>query len=1157
MLNLYLPDETSEYGKLAKAVRDGVSPISVFGVADSAKAHLTAAVCSERPLLIITQNFISAEKVKKDIQFFTKTEPVLFCPKEILLQAQMQNRSIQQKRIEALDQIASGARIVVAPIDAIIFNLISPQMLKKLTVELKVGQTVDMLDVCKKLIMIGYESVNQIEAEGQFYRHGGMIDVYPFGSDKSVRIDFFGDDIDSIRLVDPISQRTFERIEKFRILPASETNADRESLVRAGEELSKELIKFNRGNKNTFAVEEATNTFAAAATVLKDGGYPTICDQLMAYIYPEYTSLLDYMPKETVVVFDETKILKEHSDSVAAEFSKNIDDLSFEGKVLPRHGLVFTGFNRFFEKAKERQIISLQTISSQNIDSKAVFRIDSNPMQSFHGKPEYLIQEVKIYQNAGYKVIMCTNSTARADRIVKEFTAGGVSVIPLKHADKKIDFGQIAVMQGSCVRGFEYPLYKLAIIAENDIFQNIRQSANKNKSKTSKMDTFVQLSIGDCVVHETNGIGIYQGIVKIDTAGVQKDYLFIKYRDDDKLYVPVEQMHRVQKYIAPDENLPKLSKLGSTEWNKTKARAKKAIADMADKLIEIYKKREQVKGIRFMPDTPWQNDFEEDFPYEETEDQLRCIQEIKADMESDKVMDRLLCGDVGYGKTEVALRAAFKAVMSGKQVAMLAPTTILAHQHFNTFKARLNNFSAVRVECISRFKTAKEQKQILADLEQGKVDILIGTHRLLSKEVKYKDLGLLIVDEEQRFGVAHKEKIKDIKANIDVLTLSATPIPRTLNMALSGIRDMSLLETPPAERCPVQTYVVEYSDSLVHDAILREIQRGGQVYYLYNRVNDIDLFAIKLSKLVPEARIAIGHGQMDEKQLEKVMMDFCNGEYDVLLCTTIIENGVDIPGANTLIVQNAERFGLSQLYQLRGRVGRSSRTAYAYFTVPSQRSLSEDAVKRLAAIEEFTQMGSGFRIAMRDLEIRGAGNLLGGEQHGHMARIGYDLYCKMIKQTVDDKLGKSTEEKDPAVIELKLNLVIPEDYISSESVRFSMYRKISEIQTEDDMLDIRDEMIDRFGDIPESTKCLLVVAYIRAVSTNCGISSIREDKVGNAIISFCENNLEKILATVNEFDACLNGGNIVSVTLKTTGLSPKDKLKRITSFVERYEAIEL
>lgn len=1153
MLNLYKLGEMPEYRNLAKNVRDGVNPISVFGVSDSAKAHFAVSLTEDRPILFVTQGFLHAEKIKKDIEFFTNEKAVVFPERDFLMQAQMQSGPIQQKRIEALDKILEGARIVVASIEAVTFNLMPPEALKSLKITLKVGKQIEMRTLCQRLVTNGYSAVNQLEGQGQFFLHGGIIDIFPFGSESSVRVDFFDDEIESIRLVDPVSQRTQERIDKIDILPSREVCAEKDRLVTAGELLSKELVSFNKGNKNSAAVEEATNTFALAAQTLCEGGYPAICDQLMAYIYPEYTCLLDYMSANTLVVFDEVKIQAERGENLEVEFNKNITDLLALGKVLHRHGLVFTGFERFWRKALSRQVISLQTISGSIpfVDAKAIFRVDSRPMQAFHSKPEFLLEEVKLYQAADYKIILCAQTKARYDRIEKEFTQAGIGIIPLKRAETSIKNGQIALINGTCTKGFDYPQHKLVIIAENDIFQSSRLNTTTKTSKKSSMDTFVQLSIGDAVVHETNGIGIYQGIVKIETDKVKRDYLFIKYRDDDKLYVPVEQMHRVQKYIAPDSAPPKLSKLGSSEWVKTKTRVKKAIADMADKLIEIYKKRELARGIRFLEDTPWQKDLEDDFPFEETDDQLKCIKEIKEDMESDKPMDRLLCGDVGYGKTEVALRAAFKAVMSGYQVAVLAPTTILAQQHFNTFCSRMSNFSAVRIEVLSRFKTAKEQKKTLEALKEGRVDILIGTHRLLAKDVEYKNLGLLIVDEEQRFGVAHKEKIKELKADIDVLTLSATPIPRTLNMALSGIRDMSVLETPPAERYPVQTYVVEYSDSLVRDAISRELARGGQVYYLYNRVQDIDLFAIKLQKLVPEARIAIGHGQMDEKQLEKVMLDFCNGEFDVLLCTTIIENGVDIPGANTLIVQNADRFGLSQLYQLRGRVGRSNRSAYAYFTTPPLRSLTEDAHKRLMAIEEFTQMGSGFKIAMRDLEIRGAGNLLGGEQHGHMSRIGYDLYCKMIKETVDESLGKAKKERLQTAIEIKMDAYISEDYIPSEAMRFSFYRKISEIESKDGYFDIREEMLDRFGELPLCTESLLKIAYIRAMMAEAGVNVVREAGE-NVLLSFVEPQLEKMMAAVSEFEgfAYLNAGRVLSLTLNTAKMRQNEKLDRIIEFAE-------
>ncbi len=1143
-----------DYIGLEKNVREGVSPISVFGVSDGQKTHLAAALCEDRPVLIVTQGFNSAEKVKNDFEFYTGRKAVLFPAREYLMQAQFESGEVQQQRIKALDAVLGGAKTVIAPVDAILFTIMPPDSLRelKLTVELKKRYSID--EIAQKLVRCGYCAVSQISGKGEFFIHGGIVDIFPADSEFCVRLDFFDDEVDSIRLVDPVSQRSIERISRVEILPLRESCAGEEKCAKAAEVLLQELIKFNKTCRDRDAVTKATDTFSLVAEKLKSGIYSSWADQLTAYIYPEYTSLLDYMPPNTLVIFDEVRIQKEHSDNAELEFGKNIADLMAEGKVLQRHANVFGGFLRFWKQALQKQVIAMQTISGAlpETDAKAIFHFDGRVMQSFHGKPEFLIQEVKLYQNADYQIILCAGSEAREKRLEEEFSEAGVGVIPLKRAESTIASGQIALICGSVAKGFEYPGCKLVVIAENDIFANVKQTHKPVRaSRKNAMDTFVELKIGDAVVHETNGIGIYQGIVKIETDGVKRDYLFLKYRDEDKLYVPVEQMNRVQKYIAPDDTKPRLSKLGSSEWNKTKARVKKSIEDMTEKLLSLYRAREAAAGIAFLPDTPWQREFEEDFPYEETPDQLRCIAEIKADMESPRVMDRLLCGDVGYGKTEVALRAVFKAVMSGKQAAILAPTTILAQQHYNTLKTRLLNFQAVRVEELSRFKTAKEQKKIIADLAEGKVDIVVGTHRILAKDVTFHDLGLLVVDEEQRFGVAHKEKIKQLKANIDVLTLSATPIPRTLNMALSGIRDMSLIETPPLERYPVQTYVVEYSDAIVRDAILREMQRGGQVYYLYNRVQGIDLFAQNLQELVPQARIAIGHGQMEERQLEKVMMDFCNGEYDVLLCTTIIENGVDIPGANTIIVQNAERFGLSQLYQLRGRVGRSNRLAYAYFTVPAARAIGEDAVKRLNAIEEFTQMGSGFKVAMRDLEIRGAGNLLGGEQHGHMSRIGYDLYCKMIKETVDESLGKKDEEEPKASVEMKIDAYISDDYVPNEALKFAFYRKISDIKNRDDMLDIRDELFDRFGDIPSSVENLLNIAYIRAMAGRHGITVIREEG-GNIVFILPTPDLKKISDAVNAFSSrcVVTAGRAFVVVFKTRGIDVTERLLWIKEFLE-------
>ncbi len=1149
-------ENSADFSRLEKNVREGVTPISVFGVSDGQKTHIATALAEDRPVLFVTQGISSAEKIKSDFEFYTGKKAVIFPDK--ILGAQFQSGEVQMKRIEALDACLSGVSALIAPLEAVIYNVMPPEALKSLKISLRTGESYNIDELRKKLVSCGYTAVSQIDGAGQFFIHGGIVDVFPKNSEHSVRIDFFDEEIESIRIVEPVSQRSIDRVNTLDILPVSEICASQEVLEKGAELLAAEVVKFNRSCKDKEAVTVATDTFIPMAEKLKNSVFSLNADQLMPYLYPEYTSLLDYMPDDTLVVFDEIKILRERSENSEYEFSKAISDLMGGGKALQRHANVFTGFARFFKSALKHQVISMQAISGTvpDLDMKAVFNFNGRVMQSFHGKPEFLLQEVKLYQNAGYRTILCAGTQARMERLVKEFSEAGIGVLPLKRPNVVIDKGQIAVTVGSVCKGYEYPEAKLAVIGENDIFQSVKQNKKPIlKGTKNAIDTFVELKIGDAVVHETNGIAIYQGIVKIETDGVTRDYLFLKYRDEDKLYVPVEQMNRVQKYIAPDDTAPRLSKLGTQEWNKTKARVKKSIEDMTEKLLALYRARENTKGIVFDPDTPWQRDFEEDFQYEETPDQLRCIAEIKADMESDKAMDRLLCGDVGYGKTEVALRAVFKAVMSGKQAAILAPTTILAHQHYNTLKTRLVNFQAVRVECLTRFKTAKEQKTVIEALKQGKVDIIVGTHKILSQNVEFKDLGLLVVDEEQRFGVAHKEKIKQLKNNIDVLTLSATPIPRTLNMALSGIRDMSLLETPPLERYPVQTYVVEYSESIIRDAIYREIQRGGQVYYLFNRVDGIEALADKLRQLAPEARIAVGHGQMEEKHLEKIIMDFYSGEYDVLLCTTIIENGIDVPGANTIIVQDAQRLGLAQLYQLRGRVGRSNRMAYAYFTVPPMRAIGEDAVKRLNAIEEFTQMGSGFKIAMRDLEIRGAGNLLGGEQHGHMSRIGYDLYCKMIKETVDSSLGKAAEEIPKAAVEMKLDAYISTEYIPNEAVRFACYRKISDISDKDSMLDMHDELNDRFGKLPESVENLLNIAYIRALAGENGISVVREE-AGNTVLVYAKPDIESISRAVGDFpDKCfITSGRTFAVVIKNKSMSDYERINILKEFLEAQQS---
>jgi len=1149
---------SADYNRLEKCVREGLSPISVFGMSESQKSHITAALAEGRGLLYVTATSGQAERAAQDLATFTGERTVLFPAREWLLAAKFQSHEMQQARISAIYSLLEGVRIAVAPIDALQYNLMPPYRYQKLKRTINNNSKIDIKDLTAFLTEASYQAVEQVETNGQYCIRGGIIDIFPSGMENAVRIELFDDEIDSIRLIDIDSQRSIGKIERFTLMPASEVCLSEHQKTLGAERLRGQLTAFLQRSKDQKACVNAKENFSGTIEMLEQLGVPDQLDGLMPYFYPEYTTLLDFLPKDGLVLLDEPKRLHERCENVLLEFSEFFKDFLAEGKVLPLHAEALHTMEQLLEKLKNNIIVTMQSITSANrdISPKAIFTLSGRTMQSFQGKVEFLAQELTTLSRRGFVNILFAGSKSRAQRLLVELENQNIYAHSVEDLNNYSPIeGETLVLTESISRGFEYPELKLAVISENDIFSAARQKlVKKGATKKTQMDLFTQLQVGDFAVHETNGIGIYEGLVKIETDGIFRDYLSIKYRDGDRLYVPIEQMHRVQKFIAAEDSQPKLSKLGTKEWTTVKSRVKKAIKDMADQLIALYRAREQSTGYAFSPDTPWQRQFEEDFPYEETPDQLQCIEEIKRDMESHRVMDRLLCGDVGYGKTEVALRAVFKAVMDGKQAAILAPTTILAQQHYNTIKSRLLNYEAVNCDVISRFRSPKEQRRIVKDLKAGVIDIIIGTHRLLGSDIQFKDLGLLVIDEEQRFGVSHKEKIKSIKQNVDVLTLTATPIPRTLNMSLTGIRDMSIIENPPEERYPVQTYVVEYSDTLVRDAIHRELSRGGQVYYLYNKVQSIDSFAEKLSKIVPEARIAIGHGQMPENQLEKVMLDFYNGEFDVLLCTTIIESGLDIPLVNTIIIYDSDKFGLAQLYQLRGRVGRSNRLAYAYFTVQRDKAIGEIAEKRLNAIREFTEFGAGFKISMRDLEIRGAGNVLGGEQSGHMSQVGYDLYCKLVKETVQEAAGNTNLKLTDTVVEIKADAYIDSAYIPSEMQKLSAYKRIAAIEKLEDKEDIIEELTDRYGDLPGKLLTLIDIAYIRALATKAGLSSVQE-KNGELLMLFAagENqNIAAIIKTCDKFkDKCiLSAGKSFAVVSKIKGKGTAAALAWAKEFLE-------
>ena len=946
--------------------------------------------------------------------------------------------------------------------DAFLDGLPSKEELYGNRIKIHAEEALDFQKLQENLSILGYERENQVESPGQFAVRGGILDVFPLTEENPVRIELWGDEVDSIRSFDVESQRSTENLQEIEIYPATENWKQMETESFLAYFPVKETILF---------LDEPVRLQESAEIVEK-----------------EYFHSLESR-EEAGIEADEIPIQVEQTDHMI-------------GKMNKYYGIAFTMLESKCGMFKVRSVYSLQV--------KTV-----NPYNSSF---ELLTRDLKKLKRTGYRVILVSGSRTRAKRLAEDLRDYDLSSFYSEEMERQVNPGEIMVTCGYIAEGYEYPMLKFTVISESDIFGKKKKKKKRKTYEGKKIQEFAELKPGDYVVHENHGLGIYQGIEKVEVDAVTRDYMKISYADGGILYIPVTQMDLIQKYAGADAKPPKLNKLGTPQWKKTKGQVKKAVQLIAKDLVKLYATRQQTEGYVYGPDTVWQREFEEMFPFEETEDQLRAIEDTKKDMESTKIMDRLICGDVGYGKTEIAIRAAFKAVQEGKQVVYLVPTTILAQQHYNTFIQRFKDFP-VRVDLMSRFRTQAQQKKTVEDLKKGLVDIVIGTHRVLSKDVGYKDLGLLIIDEEQRFGVTHKEKIKKLRENIDVLTLTATPIPRTLHMSLIGIRDMSVLEEAPMDRMPIQTYVMEYNDEMVREAIERELARGGQVYYVYNRVENIADVALRVQKLVPDARVSYAHGQMNEHQLEDIMYDFINGDIDVLVSTTIIETGLDIANANTMIIQDADRFGLSQLYQLRGRVGRSNRMAYAFLLYQRDKMLKEVAEKRLAAIREFTDLGSGFKIAMRDLEIRGAGNLLGESQSGHMAAVGYDLYCKMLNEAVSQLKGEKEEADYATTIDLDIDVFIPESYIKNEYQKLDIYKRIATIETEEEMDDMTEELIDRFGDLPKKVQQLLHIAALKSLAHSAYITAIEQKGKDYKFILYEKANLDpaKIPALLKKY----------------------------------------
>lgn len=1027
----------AEFEQIKEKSKTNKGILQVSGCMESQKSHLMYGLSGIAPYrLILAEDERRAREIYEDYRFYDR-KVYSYPAKDLLFfQADIHGNLLIRQRMKVIKALLEEKELtVVTSIDGCMDFLESLEKIKEQLIHYESDSTVDTEQLKNQLVALGYERVGQVEMPGQFSVRGGIVDIYCLTEENPWRIELWGDEIDSIRSFDPESQRSLENLEELTIYPAVEHIGD------------KDMVSF-----------------------------------------------LDYFPEKRAIIFlDEPNRLTEKGGAVEEEYRQSRMHREEKGsRNLPENWLC--SFEQLQKELNKRNCISVCALEPKQAGWKVreKFYLEVKSISAYNNSFELLVKDLHQYKKQGYRIALLSGSRTRAERLAKDLQEEGLAAFYGQDYDREICPGEIMVVYGHAKKGFEYPLIKFAVMTESDIFGQEQKKKKKKNYSGSRIQDFAELSIGDFVVHEKHGLGIYRGIEKVEVDRIVKDYIKIEYRGGSNLYIPATQLDCLQKYSGADASkAPKLNKLGTQEWNKTKSKVRGAVKNIAKELVELYAVRQEKEGYVCGPDTVWQREFEEMFPYEETEDQLSAIEDAKRDMESTRIMDRLICGDVGYGKTEVALRAAFKEVQESRQVAYLAPTTILAQQIYNTFVQRMKEFP-VRVELLCRFRTPAQQKKAIEDLKKGQVDVIIGTHRILSKDVQFKNLGLLIVDEEQRFGVTHKEKIKQLKKDVDVLTLTATPIPRTLHMSLIGIRDMSVLEEPPMDRMPIQTYVMEYDEETVREAINRELRRGGQVYYVYNRVTDIADVALRIAKLVPDARVDFAHGQMSERELENVMYSFVNGDIDVLVSTTIIETGLDISNVNTMIIHDSDRYGLSQLYQLRGRIGRSNRTAYAFLMYRKNVMLKETAEKRLAAIREYTDLGSGFKIAMRDLELRGAGNLLGAQQHGHMNAVGYDLYCKMLNEAVKEAKGIHTMEDFETSVDLNVDAYIPDSYISNEFQKLDIYKRIAGIETQQDYDDMLEELLDRFGEPGKAVLNLLAIAKLKAIAHQGYVTEIKQ-----------------------------------------------------------------
>ena len=1096
METLFAPlGELEEYDQLIRGIKQGEFPVQLIGCMDTQESHMIYGTGRDKRIrLVITHNEVRAKELVEDLKLYD--HDVMYYPAKdfIFYSADVHGQAIVKERLKVIKRLLEKEPLtVVTTLDGGMDYCLPFERYQENRIHVAEEEILDLEEFKKNLVAIGYENTGQVQKEGEFSVRGGIIDVFPLTEECPYRIELWGIDVES--------QRSVETVSEIEIYPATEIFLEEDRILEGMHRMEEEMQTCVRRFEEEGKKEEASRLRQSVANFRETyevyHGLVNL-ESYVSYFTKNVSSFFDYFKGEDVCVYlDEPARCIEKGEAVEYEFRESMVSRLEKGYILPGQMEVLFSLPVLLKKLSELPLLLMTALDMKvkefNVRHKYNFQIQAAP--SYNNNFSLLAKDILRLKKNGYRVLVLSASGTRAERLCQDLQDYEIPAFYSRDLSHELLPGEVMIGKGTLRKGFEYPNLRFVVMTEGDIFGGVKKKRKKRvkRYEGAAIHSFNDLKIGDYVVHENHGLGIYEGIEKIEVDHITKDYLKVAYAGGSNLYIPATSLEVLQKYAGSDAaKVPKLNKLNSPEWKKTKTRVKGAVKEIAQELVDLYAKRQAKQGHAFEKDTVWQREFEEVFPYEETEDQLHAIEDTKKDMESIKAMDRLICGDVGYGKTEIAIRAAFKAVMDGKQVAVLVPTTILAGQHYNTFVQRMRDYS-VEVGMLSRLRTPKENRETVEKLRKGAIDIVIGTHRLLAKDVVYKDLGLLIVDEEQRFGVTHKEKLKQLKNDIDVLTLTATPIPRTLHMSLVGIRDMSVLEEPPVDRMPIQTFVMEKNDEIVREAILRELGRGGQVYYVYNRVANMDIIAGEVQKLVPEAIVAYAHGQMNERELERTMFAFVNGEIDVLVSTTIVETGLDIPNVNTIIIDEADKLGLSQLYQLRGRVGRSNRTAYAFLMYKRDKMLKEVAEKRLAAIKEFTELGSGFKISMRDLEIRGAGNLLGARQHGHMEAVGYDLYCKMLNEAVKRLKGEKVENDEfETNIDLKMDAFIPADYIPNEFQKLDVYKRIAEIETEPERDDMVDELIDRFGEPPQSVCNLLEIALLKARAHDAYITAIVE-----------------------------------------------------------------